>query len=70
LRRYIGNRFGLPDPVIAGAMLARLDRYGATLRWVDASGAHTVTVAFDRPAVCPNDLAALLRSHLVTTGRC
>ena len=68
LRRYVSTRFDLPEPVIAGAVLARLDRHGATLRWVDAAGAHAATVEFDRPATCPSDLAALLSAHLATTS--
>jgi hypothetical protein len=64
LRRYISERFDLPEPVVAGAMLAGLDRHGAMLRWVDAVGAHTMTVEFGRSATCPRDLAGLLSTHL------
>jgi hypothetical protein len=64
LREYVIDRFGLPPSVVAGAMLTALDQHGATLRWVDAAGAHTTRLTFDRPATCPNDLALRLRHHL------
>ena len=67
LRQFVSDRFGLPIEVIAGAMLAHLDRYGAIVRWVDAVGAHTTTVLFGPPAHCPADMAAKLRAHLTAS---
>ena len=64
LRQYVSDRFGMPTEVIAGAMLAHLDRHGAIVRWVDAAGAHTATMPFGSPATCAPDMAAKLRAHL------
>jgi hypothetical protein len=64
LRQYVSDRFGMPTEVIAGAMLAHLDRHGAIVRWVDAAGAHTTTILFGPPATCPSDMAAKLRARL------
>jgi hypothetical protein len=54
---------GLPAGVIAGAMLAHLDRGGATLP-CDAAGAHTTTVTFDPPAAGVADMAAHRTTYL------
>jgi hypothetical protein len=53
LRRYVSAPRGRPEPVIAGALLSRLDRHGANLRWVDAVGAHTCRVDFPASAEGP-----------------
>ena len=66
---YVSYRFGLPDAVVAGALLTSVDRNGATLRWVDAAGAHITNLAFDRPAVGPAELAGQLRSELSRHGQ-
>jgi hypothetical protein len=66
---YVSYRFGLPEAVIAGALLTSVDRNGATLRWVDAAGAHTTRLAFDRPAAGAADLVNQLRSELSGSGQ-
>jgi hypothetical protein len=51
LRQYVSERFGLPTEVIAGAMLAHLDRYGA----VSTPPARTRRPSFsDRPRAVPS----------------
>jgi hypothetical protein len=64
LRRYISIRYSLPETVIAGALLSRLDERGAVLRWVDAVGAHVCEINFPAPAHDPCDLARMLRQQL------
>jgi hypothetical protein len=68
LRGYVSGRFDLPPAAVAGAVLSHLDRDGATVHWVDEAGAHTATLAFERPAGCPADLAAQLRARLSGPG--
>lgn len=65
---YVSQRFGLSASVVAGVLLTTIDRHGATLRWVDAAGAHTTALMFDRPATGPADLADQLLSQLSNPG--
>jgi hypothetical protein len=64
LRSYVCSRFGLVDDDLAGVELAGLGAAGATLWWVEASGARTGQIAFARTAQCITQLALSLRDEL------
>ena len=64
LRSYVGSRFGVADDDIAGVELTGLGPAGATLWWVDSTGARTGEIAFGRTAQCITQLALALRDEL------
>jgi hypothetical protein len=64
LRSYVHHRFGVEEDDIAGVELSGLEPTGATLWWVDSSGARTGDIAFPRTAECITQLALSLREEL------
>ena len=64
LRQYVRTRFGVDEDDLAGVELAGLGPAGATLWWVDPSGARSCQLAFARTAECITQLALSLRAEL------
>ncbi|CAM3396037.1 hypothetical protein NODU109028_15080 [Nocardioides dubius] len=64
LRSAVSMATGTRPHAIAGVHLFDLTTDGVSLSWVDATGAHQRTVAFDRAADTPEELAELLSRHL------
>ena len=64
LRDFPAEQIGVPSDRIAAAALARLDRAGALLTWIDLDGAHELDIPFLRQADSPQALGCLLREHL------
>lgn len=64
LRAAVSMATGTRPNAIAGVRLFDLTPHGVSLCWVDGSGAHERTVAFDHTADTPEELADLLSRHL------
>jgi hypothetical protein len=62
VRWLAAHATGVPISRLAAACLTTLTANGATLCWIDESGAHPATLRFDRPARTLEELAATLRS--------